>query len=151
MLGVCQGRKPTDGSVLLWRGGGHQGTIACQGLWPPVMPWQTGRYFMPVWRKVCLTFWDQYTGDVSLAKEVDACACLLSRVQLFVTPMDCSPPGSSARGIFQARILEWVAFSSSRGSSWSRVRTWVSCVSCIGKPILYHWRCPGSPRRGRRW
>ena len=44
-----------------------------------------------------------------------------------------------------------VAVPSSGGSSWSRVRTWVSCVSCIGKPILYHWRCPGSPRRGRRW
>ena len=87
-------------------GGGHKDTIACQGLWPPVMPWQTGRYFMPVWRKVCLTFWDQYTGDVSLVKEGDECACLLSRVQLFVTPMDCSPPGSSAHGIFQARILE---------------------------------------------
>ena len=32
-------------------------------------------------------------------------------------PMDCSPPGSSVRGILQARILEWVAISSSRGSS----------------------------------
>ena len=35
-------------------------------------------------------------------------------------PMDCSPPGSSVHGIFQARILEWVAISSSRGSSQSR-------------------------------
>ena len=34
--------------------------------------------------------------------------------------MDCSPPGSSVHGIFQARILEWVAISSSRGSSQSR-------------------------------
>ena len=32
-------------------------------------------------------------------------------------PMDCSPPGPSVHGIFQARILEWVAFSFSRGSS----------------------------------
>ena len=32
-------------------------------------------------------------------------------------PMDCSPPGSSVHGILQARILEWVAISSSRGSS----------------------------------
>ena len=31
-------------------------------------------------------------------------------------PMDCSPPGSSVRGIFQARILEWVTMPSSRGS-----------------------------------
>ena len=35
-------------------------------------------------------------------------------------PMNCSPPGSSVHGISQARILEWVAFSSSRGSSWPR-------------------------------
>ena len=34
-----------------------------------------------------------------------------SRVQLFLTPMDFNPPGSSVHGIFQARILEWVAIS----------------------------------------
>ena len=43
-------------------------------------------------------------------------------------PMDCSLPGSSAHGIFQARVLEWVAISFSRGSSWPRDRT---CVSHI--------------------
>ena len=32
-------------------------------------------------------------------------------------PMDCSPPGSSVPGILQARILEWVAFPFSKGSS----------------------------------
>ena len=41
-------------------------------------------------------------------------------------PMDCSPPGSSVRGILQARILEWVAISFSRGSPQPRDRTWVS-------------------------
>ena len=44
-------------------------------------------------------------------------------------PMDCSLPGSSAHGILQARILEWVAIPSSRGSSWARDWTWVSCVA----------------------
>ena len=42
-------------------------------------------------------------------------------VQLCLTlcdPMDCSPPDSSIHGIFQARVLEWVVISSSRGSSW---------------------------------
>ena len=39
----------------------------------------------------------------------------LSHVLLFVTPTDCSPPGPSVHGIFQARILEWVAISYSRG------------------------------------
>ena len=42
-------------------------------------------------------------------------------------PMDCGLPGSSDHGIFQARILEWVAISFSRGSSQPRARTWVSC------------------------
>ena len=37
--------------------------------------------------------------------------------------MDCSPPGSSVQEIFQARILEWVAISFSRGSSQPRNRT----------------------------
>ena len=43
--------------------------------------------------------------------------CMLSYVQLFVTLIDCSPPCSSVHGILQAGILEWVAISSSRGSS----------------------------------
>ena len=42
-----------------------------------------------------------------------------------------SPPGSSVHGIFQARILEWVAISSSRGSSRHRDWTHVSWISCI--------------------
>ena len=45
--------------------------------------------------------------------------------------MDCSPPGFSLHGILQARILEWVAMSSSRGSSHPRNWTHVSCTSCI--------------------
>ena len=51
---------------------------------------------------------------------------------------DYSPPGSSVHGIFQARILEWVAIPFSRGSSQLRDRTYVSCVSCTGRQILYH-------------
>ena len=43
--------------------------------------------------------------------------------------MDCSPPGSSVHGSFQARILEWVAIPFSRGSSPSRVETWVFCTA----------------------
>ena len=49
-------------------------------------------------------------------------------------PVDCSQPGSSVQGILQARILEWVAISFSRGSSRPRDRTH---VSCIGRWILY--------------
>ena len=47
--------------------------------------------------------------------------------------MDFSPPGSSIHEIFQARIMEWVAISFSRGSSPSRNRACISCISCIGR------------------
>ena len=47
--------------------------------------------------------------------------------------MDCSPPGSSVLGIFQARILEWVAFSYSAGSSPPRDGTCESCLFCISR------------------
>ena len=51
-------------------------------------------------------------------------------------PVDCSPPGSSVHGILQARILEWVAISSSRGFSRPRDRTQVSRISePPGKPL----------------
>ena len=43
-------------------------------------------------------------------------------------PMDCSLPGSSVHGIFQAIVLECIAISFSRGSSWLRDRTQVSCI-----------------------
>ena len=42
-------------------------------------------------------------------------------------PVDCTPPGSSAHGISQARVLEWVAISFSRGSSQPRDQTQLSC------------------------
>ena len=44
-------------------------------------------------------------------------------------PRDCSPPGFSVHGILQTRILGWVAVLFSRGSSWPRVWTWVSCIA----------------------
>ena len=44
-------------------------------------------------------------------------------------PMDCSLSGSSVHGIFQARVLEWIAISFSRGSSWPRNLTWVSRIA----------------------
>ena len=50
--------------------------------------------------------------------------------------MDCSPPGSSVHGILQARILEWIAISFSRGSSRPRNRTW---VSSIGGKLFVIW------------
>ena len=51
-------------------------------------------------------------------------------------PVDCSPPGSTVHGILQARILEWVTISFSRGSSWPRDRTQ---VPHIGGRHFYLW------------
>ena len=45
------------------------------------------------------------------------------------SPIDCSPPNYSVHGISQPRILEWIAISFSRGSSWTRDWTWVSCIA----------------------
>ena len=75
---------------------------------------------------------------------VCVCVCLLSCARL-CDPMDCSPPGSSVWRISQARILEWVAISSGRGSSQPRDRTSVFCISYTGRRILYHcatWETP---------
>ena len=60
-----------------------------------------------------------------------------SVVSILCGPLDYSPPGSSVHGIFQARILEWIAISSSRGSSQPRDQTCISCVSCILGGFFY--------------
>ena len=59
------------------------------------------------------------------------------------SPMDCSLPGSSVHGISEVRILKWAAISFSRGSSW--FRDWTH-VSCIGRHILYHWANREAPK-----
>ena len=63
------------------------------------------------------------------AKSLQSCPTLWD-------PIDWSPPGSSVHGILQARILEWVAISFSRGSSWPRNRTHVSYIACIGRQFF---------------
>ena len=79
--------------------------------------------------------WGHKESDVLMPHYHSPCVCILScfsRVWLFCDPVDCSLPVSSVHGIFQARILEWVAISFSRGSSQPRDRTHVSYVSWIG-------------------
>ena len=70
-------------------------------------------------------------------------ACVHTQlIQLYLTlcdPMDSSPSGSSVHGILQARILEWVAMTSSRGFSWPRNQTCVSWVFCIAGEFFTFW------------
>ena len=58
--------------------------------------------------------------------------------------LNWSLPGSTVHGISQAKLLEWVAISFYRRSSWSRERIY---ISCIGSWILYHW----TTRENRYW
>ena len=76
-----------------------------------------------------------WTGWISLQSKG------LSRVfsntsSTLCNPMDCSPPGSFVHGIIQARMLQWVAISSSRRSFWPK--DWTR-ISCIGRQNPYHW------------
>ena len=78
---------------------------------------------------------------------VCACVCVYIYAQSCPTLydlMDCSLPGSSIHGISQARILEQLAISYSRGSSHPRDLTHSSYVSCIGRQIVYHYCHLGS-------
>ena len=92
---------------------------------------------------------------VSLSNDTFACEKKKSEtVKVLVTqscltlcdPMDCSPPGSSVHGILQGRVLEWVAFPFSRGSSQPRGSN--SGLS-HRRQILYHLSHQGSARKRR--
>ena len=86
----------------------------------------------------------------TIAAEFAACVCAKS-LQLCPTlcnPMHCNPQDSSIHGILQARLLEWVAMSSSRGTSQPRDRTQVFCGSCTAgrfftaEPLGKSYRVP---------
>ena len=61
-------------------------------------------------------------------------------------PVDYSRPGSSVHGILQARILEWVAMPSSRGSSRPKNQSCLSYISYIGRGSCATWESPKRPR-----
>ena len=82
--------------------------------------------------------WRNTRSQRSVLNQPVRCLAAQSR-QLCCDPMHCSPPGSSVHRTSQARILEGVAISVSRGSSWPRDRIPVFCISCLVGGILYHW------------
>ena len=79
------------------------------------------------------------------------CCCLVTNSSLTLcNPTDCSPQDFSVHGISQARILEWVAISSSGGSSWPRNQTHVSCranpLNCWVEGGSSQWYSPWMAR-----
>ena len=94
--------------------------------------------FLRLFPKLCLPIHKWECMHVCLA--VKSCPTLCN-------PKDCSLPDSSVHGILQARIPERVAISSCRGSLQPRDPTCISCVSCIGRRILYH--C--ATRKAHKW
>ena len=76
----------------------------------------------------------------SHAQQWHACVLACFSVSDSLQPYYLSPPGSSVHGILQARLLDWVALFSSRGSSQPRDLNHVSDVSCIGRRVLNHQR-----------
>ena len=92
-------------------------------------------------------FWNNYLCIYNKLIWISACmhAQLLQLCPTLCNPMDYSPPGSLVHGIFQARILEWVAMPFSRGSSWPRDQTHISWISCFAGRF-FAIEPPGKPK-----
>ena len=82
------------------------------------------KHFLIVMLQSCVCCLQKFSLSLSFC----GCYLVLSHVQFFCSPTDHSPPGSSVHEISQARILEWVSISFSRGSFQPRDRTWVSHI-----------------------
>ena len=78
--------------------------------------------------------WGVRTGQALNQGYMSVCSVAQSSLTLL---QPHGPPGSSVHGVSQARILERVAISYFMGSFQPRGRTHVSCISCIGRRILY--------------
>ena len=114
----------THSSILAWRipwteepGGlqsmGHKESDTTERLHFHCLSWRP---------RSALSVGDELTSQIpcSVILTMFTCVQLLSHVLTRFDPMDCSPLGSSVHGILQARILGWVAISSSSGSSRPR-------------------------------
>ena len=83
--------------------------------------------FLYVFMYICRYPW--YITIISVYMCVCVCVLLVQLCPVLCDRTDCSLPGSSVLGIFQARILEWITIPFSKGSSQPRDQTWVSCIA----------------------
>ena len=139
----AQGTLKSSSSLLRASGGGQWAEFSFQKLTPAV--WVYGTLCTSLLRKLggvvgnawlCFKWtncpdlpFPHHMGLAVLTGKVKKWKWSRSVVSDSLWPLDCSPPGSSVRGILQARILEWVAISFSRGSSRPRDQTLVSCIA----------------------
>ena len=131
------GRKESDTTELLnWTELKHDNQLLCNHIGKLGFK---DRMILPtniIFTKMLLIDKQKPISGVCINWNVIVAIYLLSCIWLFSYPIDCSPPGLSVHGISQARILEWVAISFSRGPSWPRDRI---CISCSGRWILSQW------------
>ena len=86
---------------------------------------------------------NKYLENVYSVYIIYVCICSVAQsCSTLCDPVDRSLPGVSVHVIFQARIVEWVAISCSRGSSPPGDGTH---ISCIGRRIIYHWAIREAP------
>ena len=114
---------------------------------------QVNNFLEDKWVKIT-TFVFLYYFCIFHARSLQSC-------QTLCEPMDCILPGTSVHEILQARILEWFAMPSSRGSSQLRDRTHTSYVSCIGRQVFFFYHvgcrvfvivsCIKRKKKNRRW
>ena len=124
----------THSSVLAWRIPWIQehGRIAKSQTWLNNNNMLTQCFAVRTRKLVSMVYW---------LRRVCVCVCVSACVHacspsLMSDSLQC-PPASSVHGISQARIVEWVVISSSRGSFQTRDQTWVPCVFCTGRQVLY--------------
>ena len=118
---------------------------ACRILfpWPGIEP---GPSAMEAWSLNHWTAREFPWVIIKIASSVfmHVCVCVCSVVSNSLWPHG-HDPARLLHGIFQARMLEYIAISCSRGSSWLRDQTLISCISCIGRSLLYQLHHLGSP------
>ena len=97
---------------------------------------------LPHYHKFVVQFWNSGTEVLigNFLPKYPECSCSVTQLCLTLCdPMDNSPPDSSIHGIFQARILEWVAMSSSQPRDWTHISCIAGCLRHQDSPRILEW------------